>query len=265
MERRGSTIAVPSVISSSRDCACRPWRCRAKAQVVDEPGVQQAPHRQVHRDDQVQALAPPERALEERVIEHVLQERPDETGLLGRGDESIRPQQPVARVLPADEGLHAIDVPRADLDLWLEVDDEVAVLDRLAQLPDQQRRERISGLQIDSVPCCALGSHLGHRQSHVRSHQGKRRFRAVLGEDERAHASLDRDAQVGQLERALQCLADAHCRAAGFFAGGDGRVQDAEGVAAHPRHQRLFAGQHFQASADCVQNRVSRLVSQKCC
>ena len=102
----------------------------------------------------------------------------------------------------------------------------------------------------------------GDRQRHVGSEQRELGLRAVFGQDEGPDADLDRDAQVGQLEGALQSLPDAHRRAGGFLAGGDRRVQDPERVAAHPRHQGAFAGQLAQANADRVQNRVGRPVSE---
>lgn len=74
---------------------------------------------------------------------------------------------------------------------------------------------------------------------------------------------LDRDAQVRQLERALQSLADAHSSTVGFLAGGDRRVQDSERVAPHPCHEGAFAGQLSQADADCVQDCVSCSVSER--
>jgi hypothetical protein len=165
-------------------------------------------------------------------------------------------------MLPAHECLHPQHPAGADLDLRLVVNDEVAVLDRLPQLPDHQRRQRVSRLHLNAVSGSAPEPRSGDRQRHVRPEQCELGVRAVFGQDEGPNTDLDRDAQVVQFEGPLESLPDARGGASGLLAGGDRRVEDAEQVAAHPSHQGAFAGQLAEANADRLQNCVGCSLSE---
>src|ERR1019366_7352590 len=75
----------------------------------------------------------------------------DEVGLLGQGQKRVGVEQPVRRVLPADERLDDL-YPRApERGLRLVVQYELAVIDRVAQLTHQAQLRSVVMIELGVV------------------------------------------------------------------------------------------------------------------
>ncbi|OIQ83985.1 hypothetical protein GALL_342140 [mine drainage metagenome] len=129
-----------------------------RADVLHQMLVQEIPHRQVHRDVQLEPVTAPPSALVEAAVEDEQRHRADETGALGRRDERGRTEEPVLRVLPTHESLDADHATRRRLDLGLVVDHELVVVEGVRQLGHQDRREHPLTVHRGHVPRHAAGS-----------------------------------------------------------------------------------------------------------
>src|SRR5664280_1449363 len=135
--RPGSVIRADSVTSSSSSAAGH----RGQALVEQVAGGE------VHRDRQRPTGVRPRPDLAQGTVQDVAGERPDQAGVLGQRDEVIRWDQAAVGVLPADQGLGADDVPGADADLGLVVQDQLVAVQRPAQVPEQRQLRR--GVAVD--------------------------------------------------------------------------------------------------------------------
>src|SRR5450756_2393320 len=97
--------------------------------------------------DDPSQLRPTAADLGQRAVQDVAGERPDQAGVLGQRDEVVRWDQAAVGVLPADQGLGADDVPGADADLGLVVQDQLVAVQRPAQVPEQRQLRR--GVAVD--------------------------------------------------------------------------------------------------------------------
>ena len=97
-------------------------------------GLDQAVHREVHRDRQGDVLVQPAPAAGQREIQDVVGDRTDPADLLGQVDEVVRRDGAVARVGPAHQRLDRDDVGGLGVDDRLEDDADLAVGHRLLEL-----------------------------------------------------------------------------------------------------------------------------------
>src|SRR5660397_36663 len=109
--------------------------------------VEQVAGGEVHRDRQRPTGVRPGPDLAQGTVQDVAGERPDQAGVLGQRDEVIRWDQAAVGVLPADQGLGADDVPGADADLGLVVQDQLVAVQRPTQVPEQRQLRR--GVAVD--------------------------------------------------------------------------------------------------------------------
>ena len=124
---------------------------------VGELEVEQVGDRQVHRDVEVVARARSTARTARAPRRARARERLDETGALRDRDELVRRDEPALGVLPADERLRAHDAAGLELGLGLEVDDELALLDRPAELAGEREAGRVVRVLLDVVrgrPAC---------------------------------------------------------------------------------------------------------------
>src|SRR5829696_2445614 len=105
----------------------------------------------------VRELALPAAGLEAGLEQHPVADRPDQPLLLGQGDERRRRQQPLDRVVPADQGLDPGDAARDQLEDRLVVQHQLVAVGHVAQL----------GLQLQAL-------------EHVLVHVGMEQLVAVL-------------------------------------------------------------------------------------
>ena len=89
--------------------------------------------------------------LPERPVDHVLCERPDQSGLLDQRDEARRREQPALGMLPAHERLDAGDTAVGQVDLRLVVQDELAASSAPRTCPSSLRRIGIGALVLGRV------------------------------------------------------------------------------------------------------------------
>ena len=125
-----------SVISIPSDRGSSPQRSSSAA-IARKVEVDQVADRQVDRHREVDAVVAPLPALLERGAQHMVCQRVDEAYVLGEMDELEGADQPALGVLPADQGLHAAHAPVEHRRLRPVVDDDLAAVERMAQLTDQ--------------------------------------------------------------------------------------------------------------------------------
>src|SRR3954447_19238321 len=101
--------------------------------VRDEPGLAELAGGGVYALPWA-ALPPPPRGLLAGALEQPLPQRADQPGLLGERDEVVRRDEAALRVLPADERLDAGDLPRRQLEQRLVVEDELLLVEAVAQV-----------------------------------------------------------------------------------------------------------------------------------
>ncbi len=89
---------------------------------------------QVERDRDGQPSRLPGCVLAQRCTQHPATQRPNKPGLLGNRDEHIWRNQPALRVTPADQRFDGGQRARPDVHLRLVVQDELAAVDRVAQV-----------------------------------------------------------------------------------------------------------------------------------
>ena len=125
--------------------------------------------RQVHRDvPRQEPRIYPGAGLPARLAQHHAAERHDEPAALGLRDEFPGGENAALRVAPACQRLDAGDAPGHELDLRLVHDEQLARLDRAAQLRDQRDARPDPGVHRfveEAVGTAPLG--LGAVQGHV--------------------------------------------------------------------------------------------------
>ena len=164
---------------------------------------------------------------------------------------------------PAQQRLDGGRLETAEADLRLEVQHEVAALDRLAQrlLDAEAVRGRDQQLRVVDAEAVAA-QFLGAEQRGVCSAQQRRRIAPVLGEGRRAAAHADRELTAIDDDRPLE-EADQAARAPLDLVdrarvGEDQR----ELVAAQSRDEARFAAHLPQSFADAHQHTVAELVAE---
>ena len=234
-------LSVSSTVSSSPGSF---HLSRRRRDLLGERRVVQVSHREVDGDAQPVALGVPARELAERLVEHVAGERLDQAGLLGRRDELARRDQTARRMLPARERLDAGDRARADVELGLVVQHELAVANRARQLREQLEARRVVAVELLVVEGMRRSGLLGHVHRDIGALQEHVDVAAVRGEARHADAGLDVERQAIGLERQLERGEDALERLVEIGRGlGKLADEDAELVAAQPR-DRVAAAQH---------------------
>src|SRR5581483_2313635 len=88
---------------------------------------------QVDGHPQVQPLGLPYACLTACFVQHPVPDGHDEAGLLGERNESARRDQSASGMAPADQRLRTLYVSRADIDLGLVMQLELALGERVAQ------------------------------------------------------------------------------------------------------------------------------------
>ena len=181
----------------------------------------------------------PPHVLGAGLAEHPQPDLDDDAGLLGQADELRRRQQPSVGVVPADEGLDREHLARRHLDLGLVVDDQLAVVERLAQLdlvlelPAHLGPQRLVE-DLDAIATELLG----------RVHGRVGVAQQVVGVLRRLEREGDPDAGRGghlvalDVERAAEGLAQLAGHRHGLALAVQVLGQDHQLVAAHPGQQR---------------------------
>src|SRR5439155_1917880 len=105
--------------------------------LVRQVEVEQIAAGEIDGDANVEAHSQPAGAAAHRLSQHVSRQRLHETRVLGEGNETLRPQESLLRMLPTDERLESEHLRRAQADLRLVVDDQLALLDRAPELAEQ--------------------------------------------------------------------------------------------------------------------------------
>ena len=184
-----------------------------------------------------------------------------EIGLFGQGDESIRVEKSVGRMLPADQRFHGIDLPVGEGHLRLVVQDQLVVVDGLAQLGDEAQ---IAGVVM--VLAGVVAHHpgvlrLGHVHGHVGSLQELIDIGAVVGNDHVADAGLGRQGQTADFDFVL----DDGAQASEDFLGIVDITQDhTELVPAQPGHGVLGSGEGRHAPGQLGEKFVAVVVTRAC-
>ena len=202
--RSTSPMTTSSETSSSRCSGSKAWRSSRRVDLAGQPEVEQVGGAEVHGDADVVARPAQAADLPQRAVEHEGRQRAREAALLHERQELARPEQPALRMLPAHERLHPAHRPGLQRGLRLVVDDELARPQRAVQLADQREPAAavvVARRQVDLV----AGAHpLGLVHGHVRALQEPERVAGVLGEERDADARVHVDADVADLERALE-------------------------------------------------------------
>jgi hypothetical protein len=165
--------------------------------------------------------------------EHDLGQPGELAGVLGDRDEVRRRDRAVRGVLPTGQALDADHPPVGERDLGLEVDLDLARLQRAAHVAGEGEPVGRPGLQGRAEDVDRRGELLGRLGREVRPAQQHLGLRAVI----RMYGDTDRDIDVerdrADLHRALQALAQPVGQASGLIGAGQSD-EDRELVAAGP-------------------------------
>ena len=223
----------------------------------------QLPVRHVDRDAQRrQARALPGATLEASGAQHPRADLDDETALLGERQEPAWTEQAPVRMLPAEEGLQADDLPAHRIDRRLVMQDELVtpqcLLERRVQALAFAQGCHAGGVELEVVPAVFLGPVHGG----VRRLQESVRILAVVrvqaGADAGGHADLPSADQKRRSE-AVQDLRGDDPQVLGALDLGE---QDGELVAAHTSHRVTGAHAAAQPRPHGLQELVPGPVSQ---
>ena len=129
---------IADSVTSSSSSSAHTVRGEELGDLARQALVEQVAGGQVHRDGQRPAGIGPGARLREGGVQDVAGERADQPGVLGERDELVGKDQAALGVLPAHQGLGADDLAGADADLGLVVQDELAAVQRPAQVPEQR-------------------------------------------------------------------------------------------------------------------------------
>ena len=205
-----------SVISRISVGAVQPGLGQDVADLVHDLGARELPGGQVDRH--VERRVHRELALQlhrvgARFAKHPAADRHDQSRLFRERDELERLHDPALRVDPSDQGLHAGDPSRLELDHRLVMEDELLVLERALEVGLQfkaaQRGVVHRGLE-DLVATLALLLRHVHRDVGVAHERLRDLFAAVTGflRDGDPDARADENLLALQRERLLEHLHD---------------------------------------------------------
>ncbi|RMS60168.1 hypothetical protein ALP65_04561, partial [Pseudomonas aeruginosa] len=225
---------------------------------VDQAGMGELQGRKVHRDVPLRMPAvQPEAHLPAGFVEHPLADLHDQAGLFRQRQELAGGDQPVLRMLPAQQRFHADHRSVRRQYLGLVVQDQLPALQGLAQVMEQLQLFLGVGVhrtleEAVAVPSLVLG--VIHRRVGI-DHQ----FVAglpVAGVERDADARRDPHLVAGYLVRLADPLHQflGQGRGVGGLAGLD---QQDELVAAEPGNHVLVAGRGAQPFGDGVEHRIA--------
>ncbi len=203
----------------------------------------QVPGRHVDRDRNLQALGAPLRHLAQRLVDDERGQPVHQARSLRQGDELVRRDEAPVRVVPSQQRLHPDDAAVEERHLGLVVQGQLAVVDGLAQRGQQAQpvgRVTVAGRVVHLDLGVAL-LRLVHR--HVSGTQQLLDVHAVLRGQRDAHAALQLQRDVTELERLLQRGQHPLGDLAGVDPGQHPRQVEGELVAAEPGH-RVVRAQH---------------------
>ena len=228
---------------------------------LDQTGVVELGRRQVHRDGE--GLLGPQLAdpccPATGLRQHERTELVDGARLLGEGDEPVRAEPPVDRVVPAHERFRTHDAAVVDADERLVLDDELAPRHRSRQVGAQGGGLPQLAAQVVVEPhggpaTCRLGG--GHGGEGVVHHGGD----VAVSGAERSHADarrqlqLERGAGPHRPDRRPELVAERR--------GGPGPGdRDGEHVAVHPADDGPGPGPVDEGGTDEAQHGVADLGS----
>ena len=226
--------------------------------------VVQAAGREVDRDADLEARLLPVRQLAERGIEAPAGERLDQAGLLGVRDELVGQDRALVRVAPAGERLDAVDRAGQQVELGLELERQLAALDRLAERARERQVPDRVAILVAVVELDRPGALLGRIHRDVGALQKARRVVGMLREQRDADADADLEPEaVGDLERPLHRVHDPFGHAAGTLEVGGRRQQDRELVAAEPRDRVAVADAVVETPGEMDQEQVAEMVAER--
>ncbi len=226
--------------------------------------VEQIAHRQVDRDREIAAVAAPAGALGDRALEHVAGERADQPGLLDRGHERPRSDQPMVGMLPAHEALGAAHRALADVDDRLEVDDDLVGGERVADVGQHAQPPHRVLILLGAVDLEIGLRVLGGVHRDVGAPQQSVRVLAVGGEARHADAGPDLQRELVERERRADAPQQPgqrrveHGRIVGLLG-----QQDPELVTAEPRDEAALADRLDQPRAEVAQQQVTVVVTER--
>ena len=198
----------------------------------------------------------------QRAVEDERGQRPRQAALLDQREEVAGAEQAALGVLPAHERLDAAHRAGPQLGLRLVVQDELAGLERGAELADEREPLAAVVVAADHVDLVAGAHALGLVHRDVRALQQPHGVAGVRGEQRDADAGVDVDADAadgeGMLERGAQPQPGGARRR--LVAGLE---DDRELVAAEPGERVVVAQELLQARADLAQHLVAGVVAER--
>ena len=124
--------------------------------------------------------------------------------MLRRPDEFVGRQQPMARVQPAHQRLGAENAPAFDSHHRLEMEQQLVVLDGVAQFRHQRQALRVVGVVFRGIHHIATARFLGAVHGHIRLLHQVVGVVGVRGGERHADARFDRDRYAGDDDRLIQ-------------------------------------------------------------
>ena len=172
-----------SVSSSSRYFGFQPALLQRAGDAGDQVLLPELPRRHVHADGhRRQARVLPGLVLPAGFVQHPIADRHDQAGFLGDRNEFDRRHHAQRRVVPADQRFDREDAPRAQVDLRLIVQDELATRDGVSQFLLQQEFLVDLGVQLGRVELeIVAADFLGAVHRRVGVGEQRLGVRAVVG------------------------------------------------------------------------------------
>ena len=175
---------------------------------------------------------------------------------------SCGPSEPALGVLPAHERLDADHAAAAERDLGLEVQDELVVVEGVAQLAQELEPLGRVGVARGRVGLDVRARALGLVHRHVGVAQERRDVLAVVGLQRDADRGAELDGDAADVEREGQGAVQARGHLAdGAAVRHDG--QDRELVAAEAGQDVVAAQQMAQARGDVDEQAIALLVAHR--
>ena len=227
-----------------------------------EAEVEQVGGAEVDRDAEVVAGSRSAAHLLERAVEDERGQRPRQAALLDEREEVAGAEQAALGVVPAHERLDAAHRAGPQLRLRLVVQDELAGLERGAELADEREPLAAVVVAADHVDLVAGAHALGLVHRDVGALQQAHGVAGVGGEQRDADAGVDVDADAADGEGVLERRAQPQ-------PGGARRrlvarlEDDRELVAAEARERVVVAQELLQARADLAQHLVAGVVAER--
>ena len=226
--------------------------------------VDQVARREIQGHLAGEAFAPEPSAGLHRHREHGPGEGVDQLARLDQRHEFARGEEAALGVTPAHERLHAEDPAGAQLLLGLEVQHQLAFVERLGEFGEQQQLVGRVGVGAPVVEAHAQAVVLGPVHRHVGGAQQLVAVGAVLGVQGQPEARADLQAHAADVEGALERVADPMGALQRRIGGFRVAQQDRELVAAQPAGQRVLVPRHaLEPLRDRAQEIVADLVPQR--